>query len=66
MQQNKPEDCVIATGAFHTLREFLDAAFMEIGISNWEPYVGQDPRFMRPADVFYLAGNATKANEILG
>jgi len=66
MQQDKPEDCVIATGIFHTLREFLDAAFMEIGISKWEPYVGQDPRFMRPADVFYLAGNSTKANEILG
>ena len=38
----------------------------EIGLNKWEKYVGQDPRFMRPADVFYLAGDSTKAREELG
>ena len=49
LQQDKIEDFVIATGETHSIRDFLDVAFQEIGIMNWDKYVGQDPRFMRPA-----------------
>ena len=66
MQNDQPEDFVIATGETHSIREFLDVAFDEIGISNWEPYVGQDPRFMRPAEVDVLRGNPTQAKVMLG
>jgi len=66
LQQDKPSDYVVATGEVHSIGEFLDAAFSEAGINRWDKYVGQDPRFMRPADVFYLAGNSTKAQEELG
>ncbi len=65
MQNDQPEDFVIATGETHSIREFLDIAFDEIGISNWEPYVGQDPRFMRPAEVDVLRGNPTQAKVML-
>jgi len=66
LQQDKPSDYVVATGEVHSIGEFLDAAFNEVGINGWDKYVGQDPRFMRPADVFYLAGDSTKAREELG
>jgi len=66
LQQGKPSDYVVATGEVHSIGEFLDAAFNEVGINRWDKYVGQDPRFMRPADVCYLAGDSTKAREELG
>ena len=66
LQQDKPDDFVIATGETHTIREFLDSAFDVVGISNWEKYVKQDPRFMRPAEVDVLRGDATKAKYELG
>jgi GDPmannose 4,6-dehydratase len=66
MQQEKPNDYVIASGNTYSIREFLDAAFLEIGINNWENYVGQDPRFMRPAEVDVLKGDNTLAKESLG
>ena len=66
LQQDKPQDYVIATGKVHSLEEFLDMAFQHIGIIDWKKYVGQDERYMRPADVFYLAGDSTKAKEVLG
>jgi len=66
LQQDKPDDFVIATGETHTIREFLDAAFDVVGISNWEKYVKQDPRFMRPAEVDVLRGDASKAKYELG
>ena len=66
LQQDKPDDFVIATGETHTIREFLDSAFDVIGISNWEKYVKQDPRFMRPAEVDVLRGDASKAKYELG
>jgi GDPmannose 4,6-dehydratase len=62
----RPDDFVIATGETHTIREFLDAAFDVVGISNWEKYVKQDPRFMRPAEVDVLRGDASKAKYELG
>ena len=66
LQQNEPDDYVIATGVDHTIREFLDTAFQHIGIVQWDKYVKQDPRFMRPAEVAVLCGDATKAKEKLG
>jgi GDPmannose 4,6-dehydratase len=66
LQQDEPDDYVVATGEVHSIGEFLDVAFNEVGINRWDKYIGQDPRFMRPADVFYLAGDSTKAREELG
>ena len=66
LQQDKPSDYVIATGKVHTLGDFIQASFKEIGVDNWEEYVGRDERYYRPADVFYLAGDASKANDELG
>ena len=66
LQQDKPEDYVIATNETHSIREFLEHAFNRIGINNWEGYVVQDPRFMRPAEVDVLHGNPEKAKNELG
>jgi len=66
LQQDEPNDYVVATGKIHSLRELLVTAFGAIGITDWKKYVGQDERYMRPADVFYLAGNSLKARDILG
>jgi GDPmannose 4,6-dehydratase len=66
LQQDKPEDYVISTGETRSIREFLDAAFRVIGVKNWEGYVGQDPRFYRPAEVDVLRGDSSKAEELLG
>ena len=66
LQQDEPDDYVVATGKTHSLGEFLDSAFQHIGITDWGKYVGQDERYMRPADVFYLAGDSTKARDELG
>ena len=66
LQQDKPDDYVIATGKAHTIREFLDRAFKHIGIVDWDVYVGKDERFMRPAEVDVLRGDSTKAKEVLG
>ena len=66
LQQDEPDDYVIATGKFHTLEDFLNHSFKHIGVTDWSKYVEQNPKFMRPADVFYLAGDATKAKEKLG
>ena len=61
LQQETPEDYVIATGETHSIRDFLDAAFNHVGIKDWEPYIKQDPRFMRPAEVDVLRGDYAKA-----
>ena len=66
LQQDKPDDYVIATGKAHTIREFLDRAFKHIGIIDWSNYVGEDKRYMRPAEVDVLRGDSTKAREVLG
>jgi len=66
LQQDEPQDFVIATGEAYSIREFLDAAFNCIHISDWGKYVKQDPRFMRPAEVNYLCGDSSKAKDILG
>jgi GDPmannose 4,6-dehydratase len=66
LQLDTPEDFVVATGETHSIREFLDLAFAEIGIDDWTPYVRQDPKFLRPAEVDLLIGDASKAKEKLG
>jgi GDPmannose 4,6-dehydratase len=66
LQQDEPDDYVIATGETHTIREFLDASFKLAGIDDWEPYVTQDQRFYRPAEVDLLIGDASKAQQKLG
>jgi GDPmannose 4,6-dehydratase len=66
LQQETPDDYVIATGESHTVRELLEIAFSRVGIHDWRPYVRQDPRFFRPADISILLGDASKANAKLG
>ena len=66
LQQDEPDDYVIATGKEHTIREFLDAAFTAVDITDWKKYVLQDERYMRPAEVAVLCGDSTKAKEKLG
>lgn len=65
LQQKTPDDYVVATGETHSIKDFLDLAFKEIGIDNWKPYVKQDPRFMRPAEVDLLIGDPSKAEKKL-
>ncbi|MAE82030.1 MAG: GDP-mannose 4,6-dehydratase [Flammeovirgaceae bacterium] len=66
LQQDKPDDFVIATGKTHSIREFLDAGFRAIDETDWSYYVKQDSRFMRPVDIDVLTGDNTKAKEVLG
>lgn len=66
LQQDKPGEYVLATGETHTVKDFLKAAFKEVGIDNWETYVKQNPAFMRPAEVDILLGNPAKAEKVLG
>ena len=66
LQQEKPDDYVISTGKSRSLRDFLSLSFEQIGIKNWEKYIKQDERFMRPAEVNYLRGDSSKANQVLG
>jgi GDPmannose 4,6-dehydratase len=65
LQQPEPSDYVIASGETHTVREFCELAFGEVGL-DWERYVKLDARFLRPAEVDLLIGDATKARETLG
>ncbi len=66
LQQDEPDDYVIATGETHTIEELVERAFAEVGIDDWKKYVRQDPKFFRPAEVDLLIGDATKAREKLG
>lgn len=66
LQQEEPDDYVLATGETHSIREFLDEAFKQIGIEDWEPYVKQNSDLLRPAEVDVLLGNPTKAERVLG
>ena len=66
LQQPEADDYVIATGETHSIREYLELAFGAVGITDWEPYVKQDPRFMRPAEVDSLIGDPSKAKNVLG
>ena len=66
LQQSQPDDYVIATGESHSIRDLLQAAFHHVGIDDWRPFVVQDERFFRPADVAVLVGDSTKARAKLG
>jgi len=65
LQQEKPDDYVIATGETHSVREFVEEAFRLVGL-NWKKYVKIDPRYFRPTEVELLLGNAGKARRKLG
>lgn len=65
LQQDTPDDYVIATNETHTIREFLDAAFGHVGL-KWEDYVEIDQRYFRPAEVDLLIGDPAKAKKNLG
>jgi GDPmannose 4,6-dehydratase len=65
LQQEKPDDYVIATGEKHSIREMLEIAFGHVGL-DWRDHVRIDPKFFRPADVNTLRGDAAKARKILG
>lgn len=65
LQQDNPDDYVVATGESHTVRDFCELAFAEVGL-NYQDYVVTDERFFRPAEVEALVGDATKAKAILG
>ncbi|WYM00165.1 MAG: GDP-mannose 4,6-dehydratase [Gloeotrichia echinulata DVL01] len=65
LQQDQPDDYVIATGETHSVREFLELAFNHVNL-NWEDYVEFDERYLRPAEVELLIGDSTKAQQKLG
>ena len=65
LQQDEPDDYVIATGETHSVREFLELTFREVGLPCDE-YVETDPRYLRPSEVDLLLGDATKTREKLG
>lgn len=65
LQQDEPDDYVIATGETHSVREFLDAVGQVLDL-DWQPYVEIDPRYYRPAEVDVLQGDASKARRKLG
>lgn len=67
LQQDKPEDYVIATGETHSVEEFVKLAFKAVGIDDWRPYViSNSPKHLRPAEVDYLIGDYNKAKKELG
>jgi GDPmannose 4,6-dehydratase len=66
LQQERPDDFVVATGETHSVAEFAELAFAQIGVRNWQDYVRIDPALLRPADVDLLVGDATKARQVLG
>ncbi len=65
LQQDKPDDYVVATGRQHTVREFCELAFSYVGL-DWQEHVEIDPALFRPAEVNRLRGDATKARTVLG
>lgn len=65
LQQDQPDDYVVATGETHSVQEFLELAFGAVDL-RWQDYVEFDPRYLRPAEVELLIGDPTKAKEKLG
>ena len=66
LQQDKPDDYVIASGETHTVRELVEIAFAHVGIDDYEKHTAVNPEFYRPAEVDLLIGDASKAHEQLG
>lgn len=65
LQQDAPDDYVVATGSTYSVRDLVETAFRRVGL-DWQEHVVQDPRYMRPAEVDLLVGDATKARTELG
>jgi GDPmannose 4,6-dehydratase len=65
LQQDKPDDYVVATGETHSIRNFLDLAFDHVKL-DWKKYVEIDPSYYRPAEVDILVGDYSKAKKKLG
>jgi GDPmannose 4,6-dehydratase len=65
LQQEKPDDFVIATGETYSVAQFLDETFAQLGL-NWKKHVEQDARYYRPAEVDLLLGDSSKARRVLG
>ncbi|MBN1676747.1 MAG: GDP-mannose 4,6-dehydratase [Kiritimatiellae bacterium] len=65
LQQDEPDNYVIATGASHSVRQFIEIAFAHAGL-DWQKYVKIDERFLRPAEVEHLTGDSSKARQTLG
>ncbi len=65
LQQDKPDDFVIATGETHSVQEFLERVFEMLKL-DWRKYIQTDPRYLRPSEVDLLQGDASKARRILG
>jgi GDPmannose 4,6-dehydratase len=65
LQQPEPDDYVVATGETHSVQECVELAFSVAGLDDWRSYVRQDERFLRPAEVDLLVGDATKARTVL-
>ncbi len=66
LQQDSPDDFVVATGESHSVGEFVEAAFRAVGIDDWRAHVTIDERYFRPAEVDVLVGDASKARRVLG
>ncbi len=65
LQQERPDDYVVATGVKHSVRELVELAFQHVGL-DWRDYVVHDPQFFRPAEINTLRGDASKAHRVLG
>jgi GDPmannose 4,6-dehydratase len=66
LQQPEPDDFVIGTGQSHSVRDFVEAAFASVGITDWKQYIDIDPRYYRPSEVDNLIADPRKAREKLG
>lgn len=66
LQQPEPDDYVVCTGVTSSIEQFLEIAFREAGIENWQNLVTKDPKYYRPYDVPYLRGDYSKAKRVLG
>jgi GDPmannose 4,6-dehydratase len=66
LQQQKASDYVIATGEQHTIGDLCRVAFEHVGITDWQPLVKSDPRFKRPAELYSLCGDSSRARHELG
>lgn len=66
LQQDEPDDYILATGKARSIKDFLHAAFKCLGVDDWKPFVQHDPGLCRPAEVDYLCGDANKAKLLLG
>lgn len=65
LQQEKPDDYVVSTGISHSVEDCVRLAFEYAGIKKWQDYVVIDPRFVRPAEIFELKGDSSKARKVL-